>query len=263
MFLRNSWEQYKANFKTALVFSLLLVFVPVFGFFQNTYLSSGSIFLDYGLLLLNPVALVSQVFLVALFLVFYSFFVSIIVFSVRKNLSKLKLNFYLREMLQKFTLRIFVFYSLYCLLLFLLALGMLYFGFHMLFVAFALLVVSFVLMFVPQAVVVEEEGLRHAVSTNFEFLRHHPKSFFLVFVIGALMLAVLQLVEFGLSYFSLLASYLSLFLNLVFVLPIVEIMKTYLYMMRFDIIKQHEIARGSKPRVARVEPESLADAPKP
>lgn len=263
MLLESSWAQYKANFKTALVFALLLVFVPVFAFFQNMYISSGSIFLDYGLLFLDPVALLAEAVLIVLFLVFYSFFVSIIVFSVRKNLSKLKLNFYLREMLQKFTLRIFVFYALYCLLLFLLSLGLLYLGLHMFFVGLMILVISFVLMFVPQAVVVDEEGLRHAVSTNFEFLFHHPRAFFVVLVVGALLLALLQLLEFGLSHFSLLASYFSLFLNLVFILPFVEVMKTYLYMMRFDIIKQHEIVKGSKPRVVRSEPESLADAPKP
>ena len=118
-------------------------------------------------------------------------------------------------------------------------------------------------MFVPQAVVIDEEGLRHAVSSNFEFLMHHPKSFFTVAIIGALLLAVLQIIEFGLSHVTLLTSYFSIFLNLVFILPFVEIMKTYLYMMRFDIIKQHELVKRSKPKGARVEPESLAAAPKP
>jgi len=221
------------------------------------------VFLDYNLLLTAPMVLLAEAVLIAFFLVFYSFFVSIIIFSVRKNLSKLKLQFYLHEMLQKFTLRIFAFYVAYCLLLFLLALGLVLAGINILLVGLALLVVSFLLMFVPQAVVIDEEGLRQALSTNFEFLLKQPKAFAKVAVIGAVLLSALQLFEFLLSQVSLLAPYVSLFLSLVFVVPFIEILKTYLYMMRFDLIKRHEIARRKKPLAARPEPESIAAAPKP
>ena len=263
MLLQNTWEQYKANFKTALVFALLLVFVPVFAAFENMYISSGSIFIEYSLGLANPLLLLAAAGLTALFLLFYSFFISIIVFSVRKNLSKLKLHFYLHEMIQKFTLRIFVFFLLYCLLLFLLTLALIAAGVHILVASLLLLIVSFLLLFVPQAVVIDEEGLRHALLTNFEFLLKHPRSFATVTVIGMVLLALLQLLEFGLAQLTLFAPYVSLFLGLVVILPFLEIMKTYLYMMRFDLIKEHEIARRKKPLVAKPEPESLAAAPKP
>ncbi len=263
LLLQNSWEQYKANSKTALVFALLLVFVPVFALFQNLYISSGSIFIDYDLFLANPLAFLAEAGLIALFLLFYSLFVSIIIFSVRKNLSRLKLHFYLQEMIQRFTLRIFVFYLLYCLLLFLLSTALFAASIPILLSAIPLLVISFLLMFVPQAVVVEEEGLRHALSTNFEFLSKHPTAFLKVAVIGAVMLALLQLLEFAVAQVTLLAPYISLFLCLVFVLPFLEIMKTYLYMMRFDLIKKHEAAKRKKPLAAKPVPESIAAAPKP
>lgn len=263
MLLQNSFEQYKANFKTALVFALLLVFVPVFAIFHNIYLSSGSIFIDYSVQLADPALLAAEAGLIALFLLFYSFFVSIVIFSVRKSLSKLKLQFYLHEMIQKFTLRIFVFYLLFSLLLFLFTVAVVLAGLSILVAVLAALVVSLLLLFVPQAVVIEEEGLRHAVLANLEFLFGHPKSFAIVAVIGALLLALLQLLEFALSFFTVLAPYASLLLSLVFILPFVEVMKTYMYMMRFDLIKEHEAARRKKPLAARVEPESLAAAPKP
>jgi len=262
LLLQNSFEQYKANFKTAVVFALLLVFVPVFGFFSNIFISSGSIFLDYSVLPMEPLLLLVEAVLAALFLVFYSFFVSIIIFSVRKSLSKLKLQFYFHEMFQKFTLRIFAFYAIYSIVLFLIAVAIVTAGFSILIATIILLVLSVIFMFVPQAVVIEEEGLKHAVSTNFEFLFKNPTAFLKVLVVGAIMLAVLQLLEFALSQFTLLAPYASLFLSLVFVLPFLEILKTYLYMMRFDIIKSHEIASRAKPKEARPEPESIAAAPK-
>ncbi len=253
---------YKANFKTALTFALLMVFVPVFALFQNIYASSGSIFLEYSLLAGIP-TLLAEAGLIAVFLLFYSFFLSIIIFSVRKSLSKLKLQFYLHEMIQRFTLRIFVFYLLYSLLLFLFTMAVLAMGQHILLPALVLFLVSFLLLFVPQAVVVDEEGLRHALYTNFEFLRMHPKSFAIVTVIGMVMLGALTLLEFGIAQFTLLAPYLSLLIFLVFIFPFLEIMKTYQYMMRFDLIKEHEAARRKKPLSFGPGPESLAAAPKP
>lgn len=260
LLLQGTWEQYRENFKTALVFSLLLIFVPLFALFPNIFLSSGTIFLDYNLLNADLLALAAEAVLIALFLLFYSFFLSIILFSVRKNLSKVKLQFYMHEMMQKFALRIFAFFVLYCLLLFLLASALISFGVPLLIVGLILFLVSFALLFVPQAVVVEEEGLKHAILTNFEFLFKKPRAFLTVAVVGAVFLALLQILEFAIAQFTLFAPYISLLISLVFILPFVEIMKTYLYMMRFDLIKHHEIARKSKPHVPVPEPGSLAAA---
>ena len=262
MLFQNSIEQYKKNFKTALIFALLLVFVPAFAFFQNIYLSSGSIFIDYNLALANPLILLAEAGLIALFLLFYSFFVSVIIFSVRKNLSPLKLQFYLHEMIKKFALRLFAFFVFYCLLLFLLMSALLAVGISLLLANIILLAVSLLLMFVPQAVVIEEEGLRHALSSNFEFLFKTPKSFAIIAIIGAVFLSLLQLFEFALAQFTMIAPYISLLIALVFIFPFLEIMKTYLYMMKFDLIKRHEAAKRQKPRQARVEPESIAAAVK-
>jgi hypothetical protein len=258
--LQNSIEQYKANFKTALVFALLLVFVPVFSSFPNIFISSGSLFMDYNVLSVPPEMLLAEAGLTALFLLFYSFFLSIIIFSVRKGLSKLKLQLYLHEMIQKFTLRIFAFYILFCLLAFLFVSAMLLLGIHILLASLILLIAAFLLMFVPQAVVIDEEGLRHALSTNFDFLLKRPLDFFKIAFVGAVLLALLQLLEFGLAQITLLAPYISLFLALVFILPFLEIMKTYLYLMKIDLIKHHEIARKKKPLPPRIEPEDLASA---
>ncbi len=262
MLFQNSIEQYKANFKTALVFALLLVFVPVFAFFHNIYISSGSIFIDYNIALADPLILLAETGLIALFLLFYSFFVSVIIFSVRKNLSPLKLQFYLHEMIQKFALRLFSFFAIYCFFFFLLMSGLVAFGIPLLLANIILLVISLLLMFVPQAVVVEEEGLMHALSSNFEFLFKTPKSFATIAIIGAVFLSLLQLFEFVLAQFTMFAPYISLLLALVFIFPFLEIMKTYLYMMKFDLIKHHEIAKRQKPKQPRPEPESIADAVK-
>jgi len=258
LLFQNSWEQYRLNFKSALVFALLLVFVPAFSFFQNIYVSGGSIFIDYNLAQANPLDLLAEAGLTALFLLFYSFFVSVIIFSVRKNLSPLKLQFYLHEMIRKFALRLFAFFLLFCLLLFLLMSGLIALGAPLALAGIILLAASFLLMFVPQAVVIDEEGLRHALSSNFDFLFHSPRSFAIIAIVGVALLALLQLVEFALAQFTLLSPYISLLIALVFIFPFLEVMKTYMYLMRFDLIKHHEIAKRKKPLFFGPGPESIA-----
>jgi len=263
LLLANSFAQYKANGKTVLVFALLLVFVLGFVSSQNVFISSGSIFLDYNIALDSPTGFLLTAGLVAVFLLFYSFFISIIIFSVRRNLSKLKLHFYLHEMMQRFTLKIFIFYLLYCFLLFFLAVGLLYLNISLILINFLLLLVSVALLFVPQSIVIDEEDLLHAVSNNLEFILKNKRPVLTVLVFATLLLAVLQVIEFAIDQIALIGSLVSLFLSLVFILPFVEIMKTYLYMMRFDLIKEHEIAQRKRPLQARPEPASIAAAPKP
>ncbi|MCX6799142.1 MAG: hypothetical protein NTW59_03540 [Candidatus Diapherotrites archaeon] len=244
MLLRNSAEQYLTNFKTILVFALLLAFAPAFAFFENIFLSSGSVLLDYNIGIINPAVLALEAGLVALYLLFYSFFVSILVFDVRRGLSKLKLHIYLTELIQKFTLRIFAFYAVYTLAIFAFTVCALALGAPLWAASAIVLLATLAFLFVPQAVVIEEEGLRHALLSNFEFLASHPRSFAIVTIVGCVLLAILQFVEFAVDQMALIGSFVSLLLLLVLVLPFVEVMKTYLYMMRFDLIKEHETTRS-------------------
>ncbi|MBN2067874.1 MAG: hypothetical protein JW744_05385 [Candidatus Diapherotrites archaeon] len=258
--MANSFAQYKANLKTTLVFALLLAFVIAFVSMPNVFVSSGSIFLDYNFSLENPVSFIAVLGLAALFLAFYSFFISIIILSVRKNLSKLKLHFYLHEMMRHFTLKIFIFYLVYCFALFALGTALIFLQVSLLLVNLLLLVISISLLFVPQSIVVDEEDIVHAISSNFEFIAGNKRATLTILFIGALLLALLQLVEFAIDQIALLGSLVSLFLTLVFILPFLEIMKTYMYMLKFDLIKSHEIAQKGKPLKARPEPDSLASA---
>ena len=251
MLFVNVLEQYKANAKTLLVFALLLVFVLAFVAVQPVFFSSGSVFLDYNLATADLWQLLPAAAFIALFLAFYSFFISIILFSVRNSLSNLRQQYYLHEMIQRFALKIFIFYLLFCFLLFLLVTGLLFLGVQIELINVIVLLVSIALLFVPQAIVVDEEGLRYAIASNFAFIAKNKRVVLTVLIVGCVMLAALQLVEFAIDQIALIGSLVSLFIALVFILPFIEIMKTYFYMMRFELIKGHEVARRKKPHPLR------------
>ena len=235
MVLKRVFVHYRKNFKAAIAFALLLVFVPVFAVFENVFFSSGSAFLNYNIWDLPSILVFIAPFL--LFLVFYSFLISIIIFSVRKDLSKLKLTFYLSEMIQKFALKIFIFFVFFSIILFAISMALIYFGVSVLLVSLFLLVVSIALLFVPQSIVVDEENIFHAIQNNFEFIAKNPKAVAQVIVVGWALLVVASLIGELFDLFYFLGAYVSLFLTLIFILPYVEAMKTYLYMLKFDLVK--------------------------
>ena len=233
--MKNAFLHYKRNFKAAIAFALLLVFVPVFSIFESVFATAGSMFLDYNVADLQQVAIFIAALL--LFLVFYSFFMSVMVFSVRKDLSKVKLQLYLHEMIQKFTLKLFVFFLAFSLLLYAGVLVLLVLGADILVASLFVLLISLFTMFVPQSIVVDEEDVLHAVMNNLEFIEKNPKDFVKLLIVGSVLLVFSSLVGEVVDAFYLVGAYVSLLLSLVFVLPFLECMKTRMYMMKFELIK--------------------------
>lgn len=251
MILENAFREYLANIRAALAFGLLLLFVPVFllGFFQsqNLFFSSGSFFAEYNTA--SPEVLALEFVLVVFFLVFYSFFVSLVVFGVRKDLSKVRVEYYLAEMIKKFTVKVFLFFLLYSIVMFaagfilVLALEPLT---GVLLGSLLLLIVSLFFMFVPQAIVVDEVGVWDALRESVEFISKNVHSFFTVIAVGSALLAVIVLLEFALDFLFLAflpGRFVSVFLLLVFLVPFIETLKTYLYMFKFDLVKKSEMAK--------------------
>lgn len=251
MILGNAFREYIANFRVALAFGLLLLFVPVLmlDFFQsqNLFFSSGSFFVEYKVV--SPDILLAELLVAVVFLVFFSFFVSLMVFGIRKDLSKVRVEYYLSEMVQKFTVKIFLFFLLYSITLF--ALGfflvlVLEPGTGALLASLVLLVVSLFFLFVPQAIVVDEVGVFDAVKESLDFVSKNVHSFFTVIVVGSVLLAIILLLEFALDFFVLEllpGRFVSAFLLFVFLVPFLEALKTYLYMFKFDLVKKSEMAK--------------------
>lgn len=251
MILKKAFGEYFSNIRAALAFGLLLVFVPLFllNFFQsqNLFFSSGSFFADYKIV--SPLVLVLEFLLMVFFLVFFSFFVSLIILGVRKDLSRVKVEFYLSEMMQKFTVKIFLFFVFYSILLFLL-------GFFLVKVmepvlgtmigSLVMLVFSLLFLFVPQAIVVDEIGVLDALKESIDFISKNVHSFFTVIIVGSVLLALIIVLEFVLDFIFLdflPGRLVSIVLIVVFLVPFMEVLKTYLYMFKYDLVKKSELTK--------------------
>lgn len=245
VFLSKSVSLYLKNFRTALAFAILLVFVLFFSAFDNLFVSSGSIFLSYSFSSIDAYSLVLPLLGVLVFLLLYSLFVTVIVFSVRKELSTVRMNYYLTEALRMFAFKLFLFFVLLSVALFVLSWLVSLLSLPSIVFALLGIAVAVATMFVPQSIVVDEHSLVWSLFNNFEFISKKPKNLLLVLVLGVVLLGMLQWLEFALDRQFLLGNYVSLLLVLVFVQPFLEVLKTYLYIVeKFELIGQHELKSG-------------------
>jgi len=244
--VQESFRQYLYNIKASLAFGLTLIFVLIFTMFDNMGASTGSIFLEYGLSNIDLASLAIEIIAILAFLLFYALFLTVIIFSIRNSLSFLKVNYYLREMIQKFTSRLFLFYVFYFGVISIIAQILLFLNIPILVADAILLISSVAFLFVPQSVVIDEEGLRNAFLNNFEFIAKNPKHLLLVLVLGMFLLALVSVVEYLFDAILLMGRYFSLFIVIVFVMPLIESLKSCMYMFKFEIIRDHQM---NKPKL--------------
>lgn len=238
--LDRSFELYVENWYASLVFGLLLMFAAWFQFFPNAFLAAGTFFWDIGVPALPAPNILAAILSTLVYILFFSVFLSVIIFQIRRRLVHVNLKVYLREIFQRFVLRLFLFWAVLSVVLFALHSALVLGGVSAPVAILLISILALSLFFVPQAVVVDEEGLIHALLNNFEFLIRKPVSFASAIVLGLVLVAVLQVVDAGLAN-SVEGGHLAgLVLGVLFVLPFLEIVKTYLYMGKFGVLAGHE-----------------------
>ena len=243
-----SARAYVSNFPTALAFALLLVFVLPLSWLSNAFVSSGTVLIGYGFLKAPPLESLLLLGVSLAFLFFYSILVSVMVLSVRRDLGPVKTNYYLREKVQKFGLKYFKFLAAFTIVAAVASSLLLDSGVPLVFVNAAMFLVSALFLFLPQAIVVDEEGLGASVLSCLDFTFKNFGAFLLVMASGILALFALQAIEFLVDYFLLAGSHLSLLVALIVLVPFFEALKTQIYMERFSLIRGYEALASRRDR---------------
>jgi len=230
---------YKKNISTAFSFALLLVFVLPFVWLSNAFISSGTVLIDYGFLKEPILDAILLLITSLIFLYFYSLFVCLMVFSVRKDLSNVKINYFLNEKIHKLAFKYFRFLAIFTVIAALVSSLLIDYGIPIEIINLILFIISSSFLFLAQTIVVDEESLSSSVLSNWDFILKNFPDFILVIVIGAVSIFVLQLLEFVIDYFLLVGNFFSLLIALIFLVPFLEVLKTRIYMGRFELIKSY------------------------
>jgi hypothetical protein len=237
MVLYRAWQEYLLNFKVALAFVLLGVFVFFFIFFSNAFISSGSVFFEYGLLKSGFFTSLFEIIALLAYLLFFSVFLSVMIFSVRHDLNETKMQHYLMEKLPKFVFTNFAFFAMLSILAVALSALLVIAGLPNYVVAILLFVASTLFMFTPQAIVIDEERITNALLNALHFFFSNKRLALFVLIIASILLAIIPLIEIFFDSFSFSGRFVSILIVLLFVLPFIEVLKTIAYLTKFDLIK--------------------------
>jgi hypothetical protein len=235
--LKRTFEEFSDNFKVALSFGVLFVFVAFFVFFEQFFISSGTVFLFFDINLLAIVGLLG----VLVFFYAFSFFISLAVYSIQRDIHRLTLDDYWNVLLKKGALNIFIFYFSLVLLFFVLSTLGLTFS-QIVFSSVIMFVISTLLMYVPQSIIFDEVGIGSAIRESVSFWRKNFGVSFGILFLSTIALFIIMIIEFVIDYFGFPGSIISFGLVLIFLIPFVEQMKSYAYILKNDLIRAPEIS---------------------
>lgn len=235
MVLRLALKDYLENFKLNLLFGVLLIFSFI-ALFENIFVGSGSIFLEYNLASVDFLVLIVELLSIIVFLVFYSLFLSFLIFNVRNKLNQVRMHYYLKEKLHKFGFALALFFVLYFLVFYFLSSLLVFLSIPLILINAVLSVITVLLLFVPQSIVVDEGKIIHSIQNSTEFLSKNQLTVLKVIFMSVIFLLILPLIEFLFDFVFLTGNYVSLLISLFFVVPFIEIVKTRLYMKKFGLV---------------------------
>jgi hypothetical protein len=238
MYFDEAIKEYLINFPTAIAFALLLIFVLPLNFFKEIFISSGVIGFEYGVSEINFFMLFFLFILIAVFIFFYALFVSLMVFAVRKDLSKVKIHYYLNQKITKFSFKLFIFYFMFFISFLILGVLLTFFKIPLIIIYFLLVLCSFLFFYLPQALVIDESSIRNSFISGLDFLMKNPLYSLKIFFVGVFASLFLVLLEFIIDYFiGGIGPFVSLLFSFVLIVPFIECWKTVLFMLKFDLIK--------------------------
>lgn len=234
--LKRTFEEFSENFKVALSFGVLLVFVAFFVFFEQFFISSGTVFLFFDINIFTIVGLIGALF----FLYAFSFFISLSVYSIQRGIHRVNLDEYWNVLLKKGALNIFIFYFILIILFFILSfLGLTYS--QILFSSLIIFIISSLLMYVPQSIIFDEVSVGVAIRESVSFWKKNFGVSFGILILSTIVLFLIMVIEFVLDILGFPGAIISFILVLVLLIPFLEQMKSYAYILKNELIRAPEI----------------------
>jgi len=249
--LKRAIEEYLSNFKVMISFGVLFIFLPLFVLFQQEFfLNSGTAYLALGANLLSgAIGIVCML----IFLYVFSFFISLTVYSVHRDLQQINIDTYWNTLFKNSALKIFFLYLVLAIVFYAVS----YVGSFLNNPVIALvidLIIGLVVMFAPQSIVLNESSIGESIKESVEFWFESPVTGVLIFVVASIILFVilgLELFIDGLGWHGIIVSYI---LVLIFLVPFIEQAKSYAFLLRVDLLKGNEVSHARAPKIERPKP---------
>lgn len=240
-------EEYKNNLKVMLSFGILFLFLILFVYFEQFFLSTGTVLFNYDF---NIFSIIAFLFSLA-FLYAFSFFVSLTVYSVKRDVQKTVFDKYWNDLLKKASIKIFLFYVALALISFIVfELGFIFS--NLLIPMIFVFVIFSLLMYVPQSIVLDEKSIFESIIESIKFWILNFKISIAIVLFASLVVFILSFIEWGLEFFAIPGFIITFILTFIFLVPFMEQTKSYAFVLKFNLIKQPEVLAAMhkpKPRI--------------
>jgi hypothetical protein len=236
LILSRAMEEYRANLKVMISFGVLFLFLFLFVFFEQFSLSAGTVFLSFNPSVLTIIGLL----LGLIFLYVFSFFIALTVYSVKRDVQHMSFDTYWNFLMKQASLKIFLFYFAFAIFTYVISSIGLFFGVAQITMIICF-IVSMILMYVPQSIVLDEARVKESVVKSIEFWFSNVFTSLAITFIGAVLILVIIVLEFALEFFALPGVVLSFLIMMIIIVPFVEQMKSYAFVMKYNLIKQTEV----------------------
>jgi len=234
----HAWEAYRRNFRLLAFFSIpfliafpLALLLPNFTALSAIFLRFGSISKDLSA---SEAVLVVAVLLVSVLL--FSFALAAINLVIRTQRALQRMTHQDIEKVEHHTLTLFLLFLSVFLVTLAVNLLMYDFGMHTTIGALVGFLAALAVIFAPQAVVIEDAGLRHAVLYSWRVVVHKLPHFILFLVLAGVLFMLVTGVFLALEPTIPYARYLALIVNSVFIVPFLEVLKTQIYLSKYTIL---------------------------
>lgn len=248
--LKRAIEEYISNFKVMLSFGVLFLFLPLFVLFSQFFLNSGTVYLALNAdLVSGAIGLV----LALVFLYIFSFFVSLTVYAVHRDVQTLNLDTYWNTLFKDAALKIFFLYLVFSVVFY--AISAVGFATGLVYLALILnLIIAIAIMYAPQSIVLDESSIGEGIGKSIDFWFESPMVGFAIFIIASILLFAILFVELLLDLAGLPGVIVSFFLVLVVLVPFIEQTKSYAYLLKVALLKSNEVTHARAPHIEKPKP---------
>ncbi|NYZ75141.1 hypothetical protein H0O03_02660 [Candidatus Micrarchaeota archaeon] len=237
-----AFDAYRRNVKLISFFSIpfLIVFPLVLA--MPNFTALGGIFLRFASIQRDLSLFDGLVILAALAISLILFSLAIVAVNllIKSQRTLLRLTTHDIETIESGTFKLFWVYAIVFAFVFAVNYALYDYGLHTTLGALISFIAAAAVFFVPQAIVVENVELRHAVGRSISVaLRRLPYFLGLLVVAGVLLLVnawIFLEIGNGLGEAALYARYAAIVVNALFILPFIECLKTQVYLSKYTIL---------------------------
>ncbi|HNW05495.1 MAG TPA: hypothetical protein PK655_01310 [archaeon] len=227
-----AFKKYVKNIKIVFATSLLFIFTmflvnPLFS------LSGGSINLTYELLNQDPLIIILTLIAFIAIIFAYTLFQTIIVFKMgreydfdNKNSREIK-----RPFIELLKFNVSFFLLLFIALCILFDFGII----NNIFVNIILFVITLLFWFIPQIIVIEKQSAEYSIVLNINYIKKKPVYFVYLFVTVFILTLLTYIIDVIFGVFA--GPIIATVFFVMFVIPFIEILKTEVYLGKYDLLK--------------------------